>query len=97
MDKKVPQLNMNRMKSGEYVRNIWVVTVESGVTKEDLTDVSFWAHVARSFKPYDHIEVRTDDGAYYAEFLVLSCDRTWAKVHEIRYVEFTKTSQEQYL
>lgn len=83
------KVNMNRMKSGDFVRTLWVVTAEQGTTKEDIMTPSYWSHVASQFRPYDRIEVRVDDGTYFAELLILACDRTWAKVHELTFHSLT--------
>jgi len=83
------KVNMNRMKSGDFVRTLWVVTAEQGTTKKDIMTPSYWSHVAAQFRPYDRIEVRVDDGTYFAELLILACDRTWAKVHELTFHSLT--------
>ena len=87
--KRDVKINMTRMKSGDFVRNLWVVTAEQGTTKEDIMTPSYWSHVASQFRPYDRIEVRVDDGVYFAELLILACDRTWAKVHELTFHSLT--------
>lgn len=74
-----------RKKTAESARNFWVVTVEQGTKREDLKRPEFWSLVSADFRPYDRIEVRCDDGTFFAEFVVLSCDRTWARVHELIY------------
>lgn len=74
-----------RVKLAESARNHWVVTVEQGTSRDELKRPEFWALVSKTFRPYDRIEVRSDDGSYFAEYLVLSADRAWAKVHELRY------------
>lgn len=74
-----------RVKIAEAARNYWVVTVEVGVTRDELKRPEFWSLVAKNFRPYDRLEVRADDGTYFAEYLVLSADRAWAKVHELRF------------
>ena len=74
-----------RVKSAEIARNFWVATVEQGVTREDLKRPEFWALVGKNFKPYDRLEVRADDGTFFAEYVVLSADRAWAKVQELSF------------
>jgi hypothetical protein len=74
-----------RVKLTEQARNSWFVTVEQGTTRQELQRPEFWALVAKNFKPGDRIEVHVDDGIYFAEYLVLTADRAWAKVHELRY------------
>lgn len=48
---------------------------------------AFWANVAPSIKPYDRMEVRCDDGAFFAELLVLHSDRTFAKVRMLTFLD----------
>lgn len=74
----------NRMQAAEHGRNIWLATAESAEHPEDFLRPTFWAHVAKNLQPFDHIELRTDDGTYWAEFLVTSCEKTWAKVQLLR-------------
>lgn len=85
------QLDPSRVKQGEYERTVWVATVEQGTSRENLKDPSFWAHIANKFRPWDKLEVRADDGTFYAEFLILACDRTWARVFELNYQSLTST------
>jgi hypothetical protein len=74
-----------RCKSAELARNFWVVTVEQGTSREDLKRPEFWALVAKNFRPYDRIEARADNGTFFAEYVVQTSDRAWAKVHELRF------------
>lgn len=71
----------NRVRLAEYDRQEWVVNAEIGTTIEDIKQPGYWAHIASRLKPYDHIEVRSEDGAWVANFMVLCCDRSWAKVY----------------
>lgn len=87
--KRDVKLNHTRMKEGQFVRNLWVVTVEQGVNRDDLMNPGFWAHVAFQLRPYDRLEVRSDDGLFFAEYLVLSCERTYAKVKELSWASLT--------
>lgn len=84
-ESKASAVMPGRCKPAEVARNWWVVTVEQGVTREDLRRPEFWALVAAKFKPYDRVEARCDDGTYFAEYIVLSADRAWAKMHELRF------------
>lgn len=94
-EKRDLKINQTRMQSGDFVRNLWVVTAEQGTTKEDILTPSYWSHVASQFRPYDRIEVRVDDGTYFAELLILSCDRTWAKVKELSFNSLTTSDVSQ--
>jgi hypothetical protein len=67
------------------VQAIYVATVERGVTRADMLNPSFWAHVANMLRPRYEIRVFCEDDSFYASYLVMSCDKTWAKVHELSY------------
>lgn len=79
--KRVINAEEQRFKLAQYDRNEYVLNVPQGVEIEDCTQPEFWAHIANKLRPYDHIEVRAEDGSWVAELLVLGCDRNWAKVH----------------
>lgn len=87
--KRLVQPNHTRMKEASFIRNWWVVTVEEGTDRKDMLKPDFWAHLAQQFRPYDRIEVRCDDDSFFAEYLVLSCDRTYAKVKEEGWTKLT--------
>lgn len=89
----IPMLSPNRMQMAEFGRNIHLVTAESSEHPDDFLQPEFWAHVAKNFAPFDHIELRTDDGQYWAEFLVLSCDQQWAKVELLREVKLPEVAE----
>ena len=74
-----------RLKLAEAARNYWVVTVEQGTTRDDLKRPEFWALVSKDFRPYDRIDVQCDDGTFFAEYVVRTADRTWAKVQELAF------------
>jgi len=88
-EKRDVKLNHTRMKEAQFVRNLWVVTAEQGVTKEDLLKPDYWSHVSFQFRPYDRIEARCDDGTFFAEYLIMSCERTFAKVKELSFTSLT--------
>ncbi len=77
---KYQAINPSRLKLGEYIRNIFTATAHEGTLVEDALNPEYWAHVSEQFKPYDKIELRADDGSWYAEFMVLDASRTWARV-----------------
>lgn len=72
-----------RFGLGEHVRNWWVASIEKDTQEDALLDPAFWANFAVKMRPYDIIEARKDDGTYWAMFLVLGCDRTYAKIHKL--------------
>ncbi len=62
-------------------------SVREGTQFEELLVPEYWAHVAQKLRPHTVIEVIPEDGAYWAELLVLSCDRLWAKVFLMRHYD----------
>jgi len=73
----------SRVKEQDSVRSWWVVTVEAGVGKEDVLNPEFWSFVALKFKPGERVEIHTDDSSWFGEYLILDCDRTFAKLIEL--------------
>ena len=90
--KRDVKLNPSGATLAEHTRNVWAVTSEYGVKKSDIEDPAYWSHVASKFRPSDKIEVMAADGSFYAEYLVTSCDKTWAKVAEMKFLDLTKAA-----
>lgn len=86
---EAPKLMPNRMHLAEHERNIHVITVEANITRDQIKDPSFWSLVSSKMRPYDRVELRSDDGMFFAEYLVLACDRSWAKVYELSFHKLT--------
>jgi hypothetical protein len=86
---RVSPLAPARRTGAEFANNDHRVTVEQGVTMEDVVKPDFWAHVAPKLRPYDEIRLCTDDGMFYARLLVLSVGRNWAKVFTLEVHELT--------
>ena len=87
-EKRNMQINPSRVKLAHYDRQEWVVNAEITHNREDLLKPEYWAHIAQQLNPYDHIEVRSEDGTWMAELIVVQADRTWAKVVEKGFYEF---------
>lgn len=87
---KAGKLNAGRFRQAEFERTYWCVTPEAGVGISHLKEPSYWAHVASQLRPNDRIEVRSEDGAYFAELLVLACDRVSARVAVIHKVDLDR-------
>ena len=76
-----PQLDAARFKLAEAQRNVYQVVIEPGTTRKQILDPAFFAHVARELRPYYKLEIIADDGTLYAEAIVLTAERTWARIH----------------
>ena len=72
--------------------NIWLVTVEMGITVEQIMDGSFWANVARSLLPGDEIIVRPDDMSWKLVLHVAGQEPLFAHVTKISYVDLTPST-----
>lgn len=90
----VPNIPQGRMQMAEHGRNVWFITAESSEHPEDFLEPEFYSHVAKDLAPMDRIEICTDDGQYWAELLVLTSDRTWAKVQLLREVKLATVEQQ---
>ena len=81
METKAPEALQGHMfKQADYERTVYRAYPEQGTSAEDLLVRNYWAHIAKGLKPLDKIEAVAKDGTWYAEYLVLGCDRMWAKV-----------------
>ena len=83
------QLINPRLQLAEHARNVHVATVEPGLTIEDVQDPAFLAHVAKRIREFDHIEVRTEDKAWFAELFVIEVGPLFVKTALLRYVELS--------
>jgi hypothetical protein len=77
------QLSPMRFQSSEYVNHRWNVVPEIGTPFEALLDPGYWAHCASNLRPGDTIEVRPEDGAYFATLFVRDASRLEARVIKI--------------
>ncbi len=89
-EEKHPQLNPTRFTYAEHDYNKWSVNAEQGTTREDLKSPDYWSHVASKLRAGAEIRVLAEDGSFVAYFLVIAADRTWARVHELSYVDLRK-------
>lgn len=75
----------------ENVRELWCATAAYGVTREDVENPAYWAHVAARLRPKAKIELHSEDGSFFAEYLVVASDKTWAKVVCLRYIDLKES------
>lgn len=69
-----------RIGLAEEKRQDWVVDLPFAHTLEDALDPGYWAHVAGTMQPGDHIELRAEDGSWRADLVVDFCERNYARV-----------------
>jgi hypothetical protein len=83
----VTQLATNRFHLAEFRRNIFDVIPEHGTPFEALLKEGYWAHVSAQMKPGDRIEVRAEDGSYFAQLIVQDAGRLYARVAVLMHVK----------
>lgn len=90
-DKEKPPyvLGPERLRGADFERLIYVANPGEGVVLDDLLRPECWASVANMLRTWSHIEVRAEDGSYYAELLVTGVDRAWARVEVLNFKELT--------
>lgn len=74
-----------QMKQSEFVRNVWCI---KDATVEDVLKPEFFVHTGQYLKAGDKIELIPNDMSFYAELLVVSCGKQWAKVKVIVHQKF---------
>lgn len=77
---KTAPLSPSCLYQAEYERTPWRVKVPEGISPEVLMQPNYWAHVAGRFRPMALIEAYAENGSWYAEFIVVDCASTWAKL-----------------
>lgn len=89
----MPKLSAAQFKPAEYESNAYVAHPEAGEAFEEVLQPIYWAHVARSLRPWDKIDIRPADFSYYAELIVTASGPQWAKVAVLRKVDFGKNDK----
>lgn len=88
-DSQQIQLGPNGLQGFDYVSTRHDALIPIGVPVSALLEPAFWAHHGVKLKPMDEIRARAEDGTWMANFLVLDCSRTWAKVKQLDYHSLT--------
>jgi hypothetical protein len=68
----------------EFTRSDWFVLVPTGVTVEQLTVPSFWAHQVSKLRKHDRVEAVAEDGSFDVELRVIDKDVGFAKMRILR-------------
>jgi hypothetical protein len=80
-----------RFKVAVQVSNDWSAVVEAGTPFEQIKDdQAFWSHVQRFVRVGDTIQIRADDGAYYARLYARAVGAQGVKVEVLEYHDFSK-------
>jgi hypothetical protein len=83
------KLDPTRFSQGDFINASYTITVEAGTTLDDVLKPEFLANVSNKLRPYDRVHVRIDTGEWYAECLVLSAGRVWAKLMPMLVLDLT--------
>ncbi len=78
-----------RLKEAEHERHVWICSVPPNITLDQVRQPDFWSHVGAQLRPCSRIEVMCEDMTWFAELMVISCDRLWAKTALLRFVDLT--------
>ena len=87
------QLMPARMGLQEHKSHVWIADVEAGTTREQMANPAYWSLVALNFQPLDVVQVRSDDGGFWCELLVVECARHYAKMQELRFFDLHEQPQ----
>ncbi len=83
------QLAPTGLEAFEYVSTRHSAKIAQGVDPDELLKPAFWAHHAMKLKPLDEIRAHAEDGTWLANYVVLDCSRTWAKVQLLSFHRLT--------
>lgn len=79
-EKQAIQLMPGTLALFESVSLLHDAVIPSDVPPDTLLDPAFWAHEAKKLAPWHEIRARSEDGSWMGRYVVVACDRTWAKV-----------------
>lgn len=82
------------LKDAEHQQLRKFVCAPEGVSFEQMLEPGFWGNVSADLKPWTIITCRANDGSWYAELLVTSVGRQWARVHVLLNVPLSSADVE---
>ena len=88
-------INASRVTPAEFKRTIHSMTPEAGTKLSDIMAPAYYRHVASQFKSMDRIEVMPDDGAWYAELMVLYVSKMEVRVAKLSHVKLDTVKPEE--
>jgi hypothetical protein len=87
-------LSVERFESAQAKRNVWDVVATHGTKIEDVLDPRYWTNIGPQLRQWDHIEIRCEDGSWYAEVIVEDRGPRHAKVAVLNYVQLAVADPE---
>jgi hypothetical protein len=95
METKEPRtLNERYFALAETRRNVWLATVDDGVTEEDVLNHAFWSHNARHIRPSDEIIIVPVSGEWRMHLYVIRTDKLGADVALLHKHDFREMASE---
>jgi hypothetical protein len=82
------QITEADFKEAEFVRHTYVVLPPAGTTLDAMLKPEYWVHVSKRLRPWDLIEVHSEDGTWFAELIVRSTGTGVARVAVKSHIEF---------
>lgn len=79
-------ITSNRLQRAEHYFSAYAVVIPAGISLEDALEPGYWAHVAPRLRQHDLIRILPEEGGYFAEAVVLSAGRGFAKLFLLRNV-----------
>lgn len=71
----------------EVVSSRHSISPEAGTPFEDVLKPGYYSNIAHKLRPTDIIEVRPEEGSYYAELIVWGAGKSHANVSVVKHVE----------
>jgi hypothetical protein len=86
-DIKAPPLSPSLVKSAEFMRNVYAVSIPPSVPFNSVLCPEYWVHCTKTLKVGDHLECLAQDSKWYGELLVGKVGEHAVTVWPIRYVD----------
>jgi hypothetical protein len=87
------RLQAGHMCLAEQRRKSWVAIPDPDTAYSEVFFPDYWETIAAKLRPFDTIEVWSDDGSYWAELLVLTAGKTQATVRELRKIDISPSER----
>lgn len=87
------------MQLAEFARPAYRILVPENYTLEDILNPACWANVGETLKGKNNalfpiVELIWRDGTRYIEVIVIAAGRLWAKVHVLRDIDLSKSTED---
>jgi len=90
-------LNPSDLKARGYFSTDYQAVLADGVTLEDAMKPEFWSHinshVPAKLQRFDRIQIIPEDGTWFADLIVLSTGRGYAKTALVNRMEIGETAE----